>query len=109
MVTGSVASAIYGEPRLTQDIEVVLSLGKGDAERLVAAFRSGDFYVPPVEVVVEEGGRSSGGHFTCSISRVDCGSTATLRETTNSTSGAWTADDMNRSAAGRSGWRRQST
>ncbi len=29
MITGAVASTIYGEPRLTQDIDRVLDLGRG--------------------------------------------------------------------------------
>ncbi len=31
MVSGSVASIIYGEPRLTNDIDIILSLVKSDA------------------------------------------------------------------------------
>lgn len=62
-VTGSVASLVYGEPRLTHDIDLVLSLRDLDAERLVAAFPTEDFYCPPVEVIRVERRRSSHGHF----------------------------------------------
>jgi hypothetical protein len=34
MVTGSVAAAVYGDPRLTRDVDVVLEIRKGDPERL---------------------------------------------------------------------------
>lgn len=34
MVTGSVAAIYYGEPRLTNDVDIVVSLRRGDAERV---------------------------------------------------------------------------
>ena len=37
-VTGSVAASVYGEPRLTADIDVVLLLKIGDLARLLTAF-----------------------------------------------------------------------
>jgi len=37
-VTGAVASIIYGEPRLTHDIDLVLELSSKDATRVVEAF-----------------------------------------------------------------------
>jgi hypothetical protein len=37
-VTGSVAASVYGEPRLTADIDVVLLLQVGDITALRAAF-----------------------------------------------------------------------
>ena len=63
MVTGGVASVVYGEPRLTRDIDLVIGLHPRDADRFVAAWNATDFYVPPVEVVVEESGRRTAGHF----------------------------------------------
>jgi len=63
MVTGAVAAIIYGEPRLTRDLDLVVALGPGDAARLVAAFPGDQFYVPPLEVVEHEGRRPTGGHF----------------------------------------------
>ena len=63
MVTGSVASTIYGEPRLTQDIDLVMRLKPADGRLLNAAFPTDAFYAPPVEVLEEEGRRPSGGHF----------------------------------------------
>jgi len=38
MVTGAVAAIVYGEPRLTRDIDVVVALDPGDAQRLAEAF-----------------------------------------------------------------------
>lgn len=62
MVTGAVASVIYGEPRFTRDIDIVLELGHEDAGRFGDAYPMEAFYVPPVEALREEIGRS-GGHF----------------------------------------------
>ncbi len=45
MVVGSVASSAYGEPRLTQDIDIVVSLTADDAEPLARAFPIPDYYV----------------------------------------------------------------
>ncbi|HEV7515489.1 MAG TPA: hypothetical protein VGR07_04245 [Thermoanaerobaculia bacterium] len=44
-VTGSVATIFYGEPRFTNDIDIVLDLPPGRVADLCAAFPSDDFYV----------------------------------------------------------------
>jgi hypothetical protein len=44
-VGGAVASALLGEPRTTDDIDIVADLGPEHAEPLVAAL-GGEFYVP---------------------------------------------------------------
>jgi hypothetical protein len=63
MITGAVASTIYGEPRLTQDIDIVLDLDRNGVPRLATAFPPDQYYVPPEEALEEEVGRPSGGHF----------------------------------------------
>ena len=63
MVTGAVAAIIYGEPRLTNDIDLVVVLNANDAERFRSAFDSPDFYVPPVDVIVTEAARPAYAHF----------------------------------------------
>lgn len=63
MVTGSVAAAIYGEPRLTRDVDLVLVLRGSQAGRLAGLFPSAEFYVPPAEVIIEESARPRYGHF----------------------------------------------
>lgn len=63
MVTGAVAAIIYGEPRLTNDIDIVIGLAAEDAERLHAAFAGEDFYVPLPQTLVEEAERPRHGHF----------------------------------------------
>lgn len=45
LVTGSVASMAYGEPRLTNDIDVVAGIRETDISGLVAAFPVQEFYL----------------------------------------------------------------
>lgn len=63
MVTGSVASMVYGEPRLTLDVDVVLELQIDRAGAFLDAFPESEFYRPPLEVVRVEAGREARGHF----------------------------------------------
>lgn len=63
MVTGAVAAVIYGEPRLTRDVDLVVELRPGDAARIAEAFPAADFYVPPAEVIEAEVRRPVQGHF----------------------------------------------
>lgn len=63
MITGAVAAVIYGDPRFTRDVDVVLDLRGGDIEPLVSAFSTADFYVPPIEALEREAARPEGGHF----------------------------------------------
>ena len=63
MITGSIAGIVYGEPRMTHDIDLVVELKYEDAERLADAFPIKLFYCPPAEVIKVEMGRSFRGHF----------------------------------------------
>lgn len=45
MVVGSFASALYGEPRMTRDIDIVVQLDRGQVEKLCAAFPPEDYYI----------------------------------------------------------------
>lgn len=63
LVTGGVASIVYGEPRFTRDIDLVLKLDARDATRIQAAWPASRFYVPPLEVIREESRRKRYGHF----------------------------------------------
>ena len=45
MLVGSLASGAYGEPRLTQDIDVVIDLHPSQVDALCEAFPESDFYV----------------------------------------------------------------
>jgi hypothetical protein len=63
IITGSVAAMVYGEPRLTNDIDVVLEITPNDIRKLFAAFPEQDYYLPPREVIESELLRGSRGHF----------------------------------------------
>jgi hypothetical protein len=56
LVTGSMATIAYGEPRFTRDIDVVVRLEKHDVDRLRSFFPEEDFYLSP-EVACEAIGR----------------------------------------------------
>lgn len=62
MVTGSTAGILYGEPRMTHDVDVVVAMGVGDVEAFVAAFPLDDFYCPPDDVLAIEVRRGHRGH-----------------------------------------------
>ncbi len=63
MITGSVASMVYGEPRMTLDIDLVVAIDRDVAARFLDAFPETEFYRPPLEVVRLECARESRGHF----------------------------------------------
>ncbi len=63
MITGGVAAIVYGEPRLTQDLDVVATFGPREAAVLASHFPDPTYYCPPVEVIASEAGRESHGHF----------------------------------------------
>ena len=44
-VTGSAATIFYGEPRFTNDIDIVLDLPPGRVSELCAAFPADEFYI----------------------------------------------------------------
>ena len=62
-ITGSVASIVYGEPRLTHDIDLVISLSQAKVNSFIKAFPINEFYCPPIEVIKDELVRSVNGHF----------------------------------------------
>jgi len=63
MVSGSVAVIIYGEPRLTHDVDLIVALDQGRIARLPAVFSPAEFYCPPAEVIAVEVAREQRGHF----------------------------------------------
>ncbi len=63
MITGATASIIYGEPRLTNDLDLILDLKKGDVPGFSQAFPPEEFYCPPEEVIILEVMRPVRGHF----------------------------------------------
>jgi hypothetical protein len=63
MVSGSVAVIIYGEPRLTHHLDLIVSLLGHQIDRLAEAFPAAQFYCPPPKVIRIEAGREERGHF----------------------------------------------
>jgi len=50
MVTGSLASAFYGEPRSTQDLDIVVKAGEADLQELGLRLREADLYCDPIAI-----------------------------------------------------------
>jgi hypothetical protein len=63
VISGSVAAILYGEPRLTHDVDFVVCLRGEDIARLGSAFPSPEFYLPPPDVIQAEVAREQRGHF----------------------------------------------
>lgn len=62
-ITGSVASIVYGDPRLTHDIDLVISMSQAKVDSFIKAFPAIEFYCPPSTVINDEISRPSNGHF----------------------------------------------
>ena len=62
-VTGAVATIVYGESRLTHDIDLVIHLSKNQVYKFIKAFPQKIFYCPPEEVIVTEMNRPTRAHF----------------------------------------------
>ena len=63
LVSGSVAAMLYGEPRVTLDIDLVVFFRPADLPRLAELYPSPAFYVPPADVIAVEAARERRGHF----------------------------------------------
>ncbi len=63
MVTGSAAVTVYGEPRLTHDVDLVIALPQAEIGVLKECYPKKTFYSPPEEIILEEVRRSVGGSF----------------------------------------------
>ena len=72
-VTGAVASIIYGRPRLTHDLDLVIELNRSAVSSLSSAFPEDEFYCPPTEVLILEARRSLRGHFNLIHYETDSG------------------------------------
>lgn len=62
MVTGATAAILYGQPRVTNDLDLVLALDDKGRAALLAAFPESGFYVPPESVIRTEQARPLRGH-----------------------------------------------
>lgn len=57
MIVGSVAGTLYGEPRLTNDMDIVLTLVPQTARTFLAGFDPREFYLPPEDIIAHEATR----------------------------------------------------
>src|SRR5687767_12912630 len=63
MVSGSVAAIYYGEPRMTNDVDIIVFLKRSDVPLLEKAFPLDEFYCPPPEIIQMEISKEQRGHF----------------------------------------------
>ncbi len=63
MLTGSVACIIYGQPRMTNGVDLVLEVRSKTVEKIAEAFPLDAFCCPPLENLMVEAGRPLRGHF----------------------------------------------
>lgn len=63
IATGAVASTIYGLPRFTNDLDIVLDLPSSKIKRFINTFALSEFYCPPEEILLVESKRTNRGHF----------------------------------------------
>lgn len=54
MVVGSLSSIVYGEPRMTKDLDIVIDIQAQDANKIEQLFPIEGFYCPPPEVLKSE-------------------------------------------------------
>jgi hypothetical protein len=54
MITGAVAAIAYGEPRMTNDVDVVVRLTPEGPSLLTRAIPESAYYISPPEVMEEE-------------------------------------------------------
>lgn len=92
MVTGSVASIVYGEPRLTHDIDIVITIPLVLIEKFTLLFPEKEFYIPPVEILRNEIMRDSRGH--CNIIHNQTGFKADIYFAGNSEFQHWALENV---------------
>jgi len=63
MITGSIASIFYGEPRLTHDIDIIIDIQEKDIDRFYTLFPSSEYYCPPPDILRIELSRRAFSHF----------------------------------------------
>jgi len=63
MITGATAAILYGQPRVTNDLDVVLQLDDPSRAKLIAAFPESSYYLPPESVIRTEQARPQRGPF----------------------------------------------
>lgn len=94
ITSGSVAASLYGEPRLTNDVDFVVFLRIDDCRRLHEVFPSPDYYVPPTEAIIIEISRGGKGQFN--VIHSDTGFKADFYTTGRDEFDAWAFRNLRR-------------
>ncbi len=63
MVTGGLAAVVYGHPRLTLDVDLVVRLETRETVEFAALWDPSEFYCPAPETIAHEAARDEHGHF----------------------------------------------
>lgn len=63
VITGSIASNLYGALRMTNDVAIVMEISRDSIPDLIREFDTDQFYIPPAEVIALECDRPLNGHF----------------------------------------------
>lgn len=97
-ITGSVAATLYGEPRLTHDIDIVIHIASiNSIKKLIEVFPQKEFYLPPEEIIRIEFAREMRGHFN--IIHLDSGYKADMYLAGKDEFQHWAMDNARRVAA----------
>lgn len=76
MLSGGLAAAIYGEPRFTKDVDLVVRIDAEVASALASLFPAPAFDCPSTRIMLAESQRPAGGRFSithaASGHRADC-------------------------------------
>lgn len=92
VITGSVASIIYGNPRLTHDIDLVMNINKNQVDIFISKFDPEMFYLPPSDIFQIELKRNSHGHIN--IIHLESGFKADIYFLGNSDLQRWALDNF---------------
>jgi hypothetical protein len=87
VVTGSIAAILYGEPRLTHDIDFVGFLNDTNVHQFGECYPASEFYLPPPETIASEVAREQRGHFN--VIHIDTGFKADFYLTGREDLNAW--------------------
>jgi hypothetical protein len=63
LISGSVAAMLYGEPRVTHDVDLIVFFRSDDILRLSRLYPAPEFYLPSADVITAEMAREARGHF----------------------------------------------
>lgn len=63
LVSGSVAAMLYGEPRVTHDVDLIVLLRPDNIPTLSRCYSEPEFYLPPADVIATVVAREHRGHF----------------------------------------------